>query len=125
MIQGPGHGPIVPHGGKRGRHGVCVHDPPSLHGWLAQASLEDRGDERFLLTGINRAGRLSSGLFGTPRGQPSLTLSRIGGRNLFNQEVKGVVWGEGAGSHGLAHRPGVHMLSRRPHICIIPILLGV
>ena len=77
------------HGGKRERNSVCVHYSPSLHGWLLQASLEGRGDERILYRGENRAGRLGSGLFGAPRGQPSPSHSRVGGRNLFIQEVKG------------------------------------
>lgn len=89
------------HAGRRGRDGVCVHYPPSLHGRLLQASLEGRGDERILCRGVNRAGRLGPGLSGAPRGQSSPALSRVGGRNLFIQEVKGAVWGgEGAGSHG-------------------------
>lgn len=59
---------------------MCVHYPPSLRGRLLQASLEGRGDERILPRGVIRAGRLGSGLFGAPRGQPSPALSRVGGK---------------------------------------------
>lgn len=67
MIQQSGQGPVMPHGGRRGRYGVCVHYLPSLHGWLVQASLQGRRDKGFLLTGVNRAGQLGSGLLGAPR----------------------------------------------------------
>lgn len=54
---------------------MCVHSPPSLHGWLLQATLgSEREGERFLPRGINRAGHA------LPRVGP-VPLPRGGGGN--------------------------------------------
>lgn len=72
---------------------MCVHSPPSLHGWLLQATLgSEREGERFLPRGINRAGHA------LPRVGP-VPLPRGGGGNctLMVGGWGGVWGGEGAG----------------------------